>query len=104
MNQTFTMIPSDTADKILHEIELLRAEIKVLSSEGRSTNNVFEPTLLTREQLANRLAVTLPTIDNWKRDGIIPFRRVGKGRGRIFFVLEDVMKAMKDSNRFKTRR
>lgn len=97
------MIPTDTGEKILHELEELRSAIKKLSESDKSSSTK-DTTLLSREQLSKRLGVTLPTIDNWKREGIIPFRRVGKGRGRIFFVLEDVIRAMNDSNRFKNRR
>ena len=40
---------------------------------------------LTADQLARALQVTVRTIRRWTKDGAIPFKRIGVGRGSIRF-------------------
>ena len=46
---------------------------------------------LTRQKLADLFAVSLPTVDNWVKTGLIPAMRIGS---RVFFNRFDVEDAM----------
>jgi len=37
-----------------------------------------EPTLLTKKQIARQCNVSERCIDNWMRDGVIAYRKIGK--------------------------
>ena len=52
--------------------------------------------LLTREEAAKILCVSLPTLHQWTKDGIIPAYRIG---GRVLYKLDDLKAAL---NRVKT--
>jgi hypothetical protein len=52
--------------------------------------------LVTRQQLAERLQVSLSTIDRWRRENLIPFFHIptGNDTGVIRFHLGEVMEAL----------
>lgn len=47
--------------------------------------------LLTRKEAAEMLHISLVTIYNYQREGIIPYARIG---GRIYFKKGDIMEAI----------
>jgi len=49
--------------------------------------------LLTKPEVAERLQVTLRTVDSWMAEGVIPFIRIG--RKAIRFDWNEVMEAIK---------
>ena len=51
--------------------------------------------LLTFEQTREILHVSKPTLHRWKKEGIIPFERMG---GRIYFKRGAIVAAMKSVN------
>lgn len=55
--------------------------------------------LLTREQMAKELHISLVTITDWMKKGL-PYRRLN---GRIYFLRSEVMESMK-VNRLNTNR
>jgi len=48
--------------------------------------------VLTKKQLAPRLHVTIRTIENWQRRGVLPYVKVGKV---VLFVWADVLEALR---------
>lgn len=54
----------------------------------------IEPSkLLTRSEAANLLKISLPTLDDWTKTGVIKAKRIGS---RIRYVYSDVESAIKD--------
>lgn len=49
--------------------------------------------LLTRSETANLLKISLPTLDDWTKTGVIKAKRIGS---RIRYVYSDVEAAIKD--------
>jgi len=59
------------------------------------------PEYLTRKQVSELLGVSLVTLDNWVKRGMIPALRIGY---RVRFKKEDVQKALKEVETLKYRR
>jgi len=59
-----------------------------------------EEALLSSKELCKWLNISLSVLNTWKAQGKIPFKKLGK---RIFYVKEDVIKAMQDSNYYKLK-
>jgi len=51
--------------------------------------------LLTIEQVVKMLHISKPTLHTWKKQGILPFERMGR---RVYFKRGAVMAAMKSIN------
>jgi hypothetical protein len=49
--------------------------------------------ILTKKGLAPRLHVTIRTIENWQRRGVLPYVKIGKV---VLFVWADVLEALKN--------
>ena len=60
-----------------------------------------DPTLLTRQQTAQILSISLPTLDDYTRHGIIPASRIGT---RIRYKKADIYTALKEISTIKYRR
>jgi len=55
-----------------------------------------ESPLLTREVAANILDISLPTLNQWEKDGSIPKpKRIGK---RVYFLRKTFMEFLEDSS------
>jgi excisionase family DNA binding protein len=50
--------------------------------------------LLTREEAAEYLGITLPTLRDYVTSGRLRCKRIG-GKGKVFFTLEDIHSSMK---------
>ncbi|MCD8089216.1 MAG: helix-turn-helix domain-containing protein [Clostridiales bacterium] len=48
----------------------------------------------TTEELAEAVGLSRREVDRLRKTGKIPFLKVGGGRGRFLFILEDVEKAL----------
>ena len=73
--------------------ELFRSVIKeelYLSNQKKQ-----EKELMNFKETCAYLDISASTLNNYKRDGILPFKRLQK---RIFFNKGDIKKAMKDNN------
>ncbi|QHC83871.1 hypothetical protein AS589_03225 [Empedobacter brevis] len=47
--------------------------------------------LLNRKQVANLLGKSISTIDNYKRNGLIPFKKIGNA---VYFEEEDILSSL----------
>ena len=56
--------------------------------------------LLDAKELCEFLGIHLSTLNKWKSESKIPFKRMGK---RIFFKKEEVLAALEDSNYSKMK-
>jgi excisionase family DNA binding protein len=86
------------------ELRVLIAEVVgQLFEKFLSINSGKEPfaELLTREETAKRLGVTLPTLHKWTLDGTIRGKRIGS---RIRYCAEDVAASLEDIHHVKSKR
>ena len=77
---SLNVVPLDDVQEIIKET--IRKEIKtVLSGVGASVapgnNSESQAELYTRQETADRLKVSLVTLDNWTKLGIIKAQRIG---------------------------
>lgn len=54
-----------------------------------------ERELLNADQLCKWLGISLSTLNKWKAENKIPFKKLGK---RVFFQKAEILKALKESN------
>jgi len=90
---------------VLHSFEL--SDIKKVVEEvienklkGFSTPKKAELNLLTRKDTAKLLCISLPTLHEWTKSGIIKAHRIGN---RVLFKLEEVNEALDQIQTTKTR-
>ncbi|HAD78329.1 helix-turn-helix domain-containing protein [Empedobacter falsenii] len=88
MNQNyFIQLSPEELGKIIREA--------VEGSIGQFLGNVNSDKtnkLLNREQVANLLGKSISTIDNYKRNGLIPFTKLGSA---VYFKETDVLSSLK---------
>jgi hypothetical protein len=70
--------------------ELLK---KVVVSAIKETQAHEKPdnTLLTQLQTAEKLKISIPTLNSWKEKGLLPFTQIGR---KIYFKSQDVVNAL----------
>jgi len=79
------------------EVDELREFIKeAVREELAQTNDPNDPArkLLTREEAAEYLGITLPTLRDYVTSGRLRCKRIG-GKGKVFFTLEDIHASLK---------
>lgn len=65
------------------------------------SNKDKEPRYYTREETAERLHITLPTLARLTREGFLPVKRFGR---KYLYEAEDIDKAVSENKEFKYRR
>jgi hypothetical protein len=99
LDSGYILVPSKSVNLLLDKLLVLQKSIDEIHSKlGMQSNPDKTVKLLSRQTLADKFGVTLPTLDKWKNEGLIPFKRIGR---RVFFNEEDVFNALKDSKRAK---
>lgn len=93
---SLNVVPLDDVQEIIKEA--VRKEIKTaLSSMGASvipgTNSENQAELYTRQETAEKLKVSLVTLDNWTKLGIIKAQRIGT---RIRYTKKAIDEALKN--------
>jgi len=70
--------------------ELLK---KVVVSAIKETQAQSKPdnALLTQLQTAEKLKISIPTLNSWKEKGLLPYTQIGR---KIFFKSQDVLNAI----------
>ncbi len=64
---------------------------KILGEQSQPNKSRVESQLMSDEELKKLMGVSKATLYLWRRDGKIPFQRIGK---KIFYKISDVEKAM----------
>lgn len=59
------------------------------------------PELITRKETAHLLGISLPTLNEWTKNGVLPAQRIGT---RIRYNRADVYSSLKDVETLKYRR
>lgn len=70
--------------------ESVRAELNLVPIAEQTNEKLLKP-----KDVCELLHISNGTLFSWKKEGKIPFRRIGR---RIFFVEKDVIEAMKKIN------
>lgn len=65
------------------------------------SNKDKEPRYYTREETAERLHITLPTLARITREGFLPVKRLGR---KYLYEAKDIDKAVSENKEFKWRR
>lgn len=85
MQQQFTLLDKDDLRIVLSEI--LKETLSQISNTNSQTG--IDQPLLTREEAAAMLDVSLVTLNQWVKDGRIPApKRIGK---RVFFLRQEFL-------------
>lgn len=74
--------------------QILKEALADLSPSSRQSDKSPQEDLLTREQIAKRLEISLVTLHDWMKKGL-PYKRLFK---RIYFNYEEVIGFMKHIN------
>ncbi|MBR9775367.1 MAG: helix-turn-helix domain-containing protein [Cytophagales bacterium] len=83
-----------TAETLFKKFEAIEGQIKALS-ESNTNAPTQEIKLLSRQETAQLLGVSLVTIHNWVKGGIIKAYRVGN---KVRFKEPDILEALKQIN------
>jgi excisionase family DNA binding protein len=81
-----------TADELTAIIKSILTEFQSAPTEKPQSET---DTLMKPKDVCELLRISNGTLFSWKKQGKIPFRRLGR---RIFFVQSDVLNAMKKIN------
>jgi predicted DNA-binding transcriptional regulator AlpA len=73
--------------------DAIRAELQEHLKTGSSQQQAAEERLLSKQELAAELGVSLATLSDWMKKGL-PFLRLHK---RVYFKKSDVLKAMQQN-------
>ena len=87
---TFEELADKVADKLLLKIENYLKELSKPKNEE----------LLTRQEVANYLRISLVTIHSWSKHGIISPIRIGN---RILFKKQDILDILEQQTKNKKR-
>jgi excisionase family DNA binding protein len=79
--------------------ELIKSSFREVIDENEPNKQRKE--LLTFKEVTSLLGVSASTLNNWKRDGKIPFHRIG---GRILFKYAEIVESLKNSGNTKLRK
>ena len=80
---------------------IVSAELKNAVIELTESQKDPAPELITRKETADILGVSLPTLHEWTKKGVLPAKRIGT---RVRYEKRAVMDALKDIETIKYRR
>jgi len=96
MTTNSTLIQNVTAEEFSETLRLIvREEISAIQTKE------LTPRFLSRQEVANLLKISLPTLNEYTRTGIIKGSRIGS---RILYAESDIKESVKDIPTLKYRR
>jgi len=78
--------------------ELIKSSLQEVIAENEPNKQRKE--LLTFKEVTSLLGISASTLNNYKRDGKIPFHRIG---GRILFKYAEIVKSLENSGNTRIR-
>ena len=78
--------------------ETIRNAVAEVLAENRKAN---QKEMLSAKELCSLLGISISTLNKWKAENKIPYKRMGK---RNFYPRSEVIGALKDSNYKKFKR
>ncbi len=82
-----------TIDELLESFRSVVKEELHLSNQKKQ-----EKELMTTNEICEFLSISLSTLNKWKAENIIPYKKMGR---RVYYDRAEVKKAMEDSNYHK---
>ena len=76
-----------------HLIELIKSAVQEVLQENNE--NLDQKPIMNFQETCDFLGIHPSTLNKWKAEDKIPFKRLGK---RIFFTKKDILNSLKDSN------
>lgn len=96
MTTNSTLIQNVTAEEFSETLRLIvREEISAIQTKE------LTPRFLSRQEVANLLKISLPTLNEYTRTGIIKGSRIGS---RVLYAESDIKESVKDIPALKYRR
>ena len=77
---------------------LIKSSFQEVIDENKSVKQSKE--LLSFREVTSLLGISASTLNNWKREGKIPFHRIG---GRILFKYSEIVESLKLSGNTRLR-
>ncbi len=77
---------------------LIKSSLQEVIAENETNKQRKE--LLTFKEVISLLGISASTLNNWKRDGKIPFHRIG---GRILFKYAEIVESLENSGNTRIR-
>ncbi len=78
--------------------ELIKCSFQEVMDESKTNRQSKE--LLTFKDVISLLGISPSTLNNWKREGKIPFHRIG---GRVLFKYAEVVESLENSGNTRLR-
>lgn len=78
--------------------EIIKKELAI-QNEAKPNSN--EPELITRQEAANILGISLPTLNEWSKTGELPSYRIGS---RVRYKRDEVLASVKQVQTSKYKR
>ena len=72
---------------------IIKSWIRDCLDYGPESRTSDFPNYLTREELSRQLHISLPTLNTYTKNGLIPAKRLGS---RVLYLESDVQNALKD--------
>ena len=95
-NVLFTSFKESDLKKMIREV--LDEKLKSVPEPKKITQNI---TYLNRFEVADRLRISLPTLNNWSKEGIVQSYRIGN---RVLFIEDEINSALKVVRNLKHKR
>ena len=89
MQEPIMFFPYSKSDLLI----LIKQSVSEALTESKKIEK--EKELIDAKEVIDWLGISLSTLNKWKAENKIPYKRLGK---RIFFVKSEVLKALEESN------
>lgn len=91
MEKQFLQIESLGAAELLSRLERIECAILSNSNSPQTTKEANKPNLMTRREVADLLRVSLVTVNDWVRKGVLKAYKMGN---RVYFKVSEVESSM----------
>lgn len=92
MTKTVLQIESIEADELLNRLERIESAITALSYKPQSrATDITQSEYITRREVANLFKITLTTVHDWTRKGILQAYKIGN---KVFYKRFEVENAL----------
>lgn len=81
--------------------QIVRKEVQQIADTLPAPADNLEPEFITRKETATILGISLPTLNEWTKSGIVPAHRIGT---RVRYIKSDVFASLKSVDTIKYKR
>jgi excisionase family DNA binding protein len=94
---TKQIVQIENANAIEFKNEILAGVLKIIKDHATSLQQDDKDLLLSRQETANLLSVSLSTLWDWTRKDVLPAYRIGY---KVRYKKSEVIQALKKMNKF----